>query len=213
MRSTRCAPGWRRSHADPVAGLPPFQGGVAGYIGYDWGLTLERLPAPRYDDLALPDVMLGMYDWVLAWDHVASRAWLISTGMPETDRRRRTMRERVHARPNASALEPSASDPDLAPSPTRTLAGWPSDRPLPPSHLVEKGWWDPRRATVVVHPRRLLDAVQRVREYIFAGDIFQANLSQRFEAPLGESPWAFYSRLRSRNPAPFAAFFETPEGT
>jgi para-aminobenzoate synthetase component 1 len=50
-----------------------------------------------------------------------------------------------------------------------------------------------------------------VREYIFAGDIFQANLSQRFEAPIRESSWAFYTRLRSRNPAPFAAFFETPE--
>ena len=49
-----------------------------------------------------------------------------------------------------------------------------------------------------------------MREYIFAGDIFQANLSQRFEAPLRESPWAFYRRLRSRNAAPFAAFFETP---
>ena len=50
-----------------------------------------------------------------------------------------------------------------------------------------------------------------MREYIFAGDIFQANLSQRFEASLRESPWAFYTRLRSRNAAPFAAFFETPE--
>ncbi len=35
----------------PVPGLPPFQGGVVGYIAYDWGLTLERLPAPRFDDL------------------------------------------------------------------------------------------------------------------------------------------------------------------
>src|SRR5262245_15692187 len=48
--------------AEPVAGLPPFQGGAAGYVSYDWGLTLERLPAPRYDDLALPDMVLGIYD-------------------------------------------------------------------------------------------------------------------------------------------------------
>ena len=52
--------------AAPVPGLPPFQGGVAGYIAYDWGLSLERLPVPRYDDLTLPDVVLGVYDWVLA---------------------------------------------------------------------------------------------------------------------------------------------------
>src|SRR6185295_10858337 len=66
--------------ADPVPGLPPFQGGAAGFLAYDWGRVLERLPAPRYDDLALPDVVFGIYDWVLAWDHRASRAWLISTG-------------------------------------------------------------------------------------------------------------------------------------
>ena len=68
---------------EPVAGLPPFQGGAAGYLAYDWGRTLERLPECRYDDLALPDAVLGVYDWVLAWDHDESRAWLISTGLPE----------------------------------------------------------------------------------------------------------------------------------
>ena len=48
--------------------------------------------------------------------------------------------------------------------------------------------------------------VARVIEYIFAGDIFQANLSQRFEAPLVGTPLELYRRLRSRNPAPFSAF-------
>ena len=50
----------------PIPGLPPFQGGVAGYIAYDWGAVLEQLPAPRYDDLAIPDVVFGLYDWVIA---------------------------------------------------------------------------------------------------------------------------------------------------
>src|SRR5439155_21776339 len=72
------------SHAaEPVAELPPFQGGAAGYVGYDWGMMLERVPRPRYDDLAVPDLLLGLYDWVIAWDHPAGRAWVISTGMPE----------------------------------------------------------------------------------------------------------------------------------
>ncbi|HXI19742.1 MAG TPA: aminodeoxychorismate synthase component I, partial [Gemmatimonadales bacterium] len=56
--------------------------------------------------------------------------------------------------------------------------------------------------------RGYLDAVTRVREYIVAGDIFQANLSQRLEAPLEEDPWHFYRRLREMNPAPFAAYLE-----
>ena len=199
--------------ATPVPGLPPFQGGVAGYIAYDWGLTLERLPAPRYDDLALPDVVLGVYDWVLAWDHVDSRAWLVSTGMPEMAENARTTRARARANDVRARLEnPAPSHPrTLAPSHPRTLA--PSHpRTVAPSHLVEGGWWNPRVEIRSSFTRAgYLEAVQRVREYIFAGDIFQANLSQRFEAPVRESSWAFYTRLRSRNAAPFAAFFETPE--
>src|SRR4051812_37119911 len=83
--------------ADTVVGLPPFQGGAAGYIGYDWGLTLERLPAPPFDDLAMDDVVIGVYDWVIAWDHEAGRAWLISTGLPETDANGRARRATARA--------------------------------------------------------------------------------------------------------------------
>jgi para-aminobenzoate synthetase component 1 len=56
--------------------------------------------------------------------------------------------------------------------------------------------------------RGYLSAVARVREYILAGDIFQANLSQRFQAGLAEPPLAFYRRLRRTNPAAFGAFFD-----
>ena len=199
-------------HTEPIDGLPPFQGGAAGYIAYDWGLMLERLPAPRYDDLALPDVLLGIYDWVLAWDHVASRAWLISTGMPATAEPDRATRARARADEVRERLrvERSASDrPDHDPVGPVLL-----DRPLPQSYLVEKGWWDPsfELRSSFTH-RDYLAAVQRVRDYIFAGDIFQANLSQRFEAPLRESSWGFYTRLRRHNAAPFAAFLETPDAS
>src|SRR5207245_9572163 len=68
---------------EPLADIPPFQGGAAGYVGYDWGAQLERIPHPRYDDLAIPDVMLRVYDWVIAWDQAAGSAWVISTGIPE----------------------------------------------------------------------------------------------------------------------------------
>ena len=44
-----------------MGGLPPFQGGAAGYVGYDWGLGLERLPSPRHDDLAMDDLVFGLY--------------------------------------------------------------------------------------------------------------------------------------------------------
>jgi para-aminobenzoate synthetase component 1 len=58
-----------------------------------------------------------------------------------------------------------------------------------------------------------LDAVTRVREHILAGDIYQANLSQRFDAPLRESAWSLYRRLRTQNAAPFAAFLDLPDAT
>jgi para-aminobenzoate synthetase component 1 len=75
-------------------------------------------------------------------------------------------------------------------------------------------WWEPG---VSLHSSfthaGYLEAVARVREYIFAGDIFQANLSQRFTAPLVEPPWDIYRRLRTRNPAPFAAYLDFEEAT
>jgi para-aminobenzoate synthetase component 1 len=197
--------------AEPVPGLPPFQGGAAGFLAYDWGRVIERLPAHRHDDLAMADVVLGVYDWVLAWDHRSARAWLISTGMPETTREARARR----AAERADAVRRRLKS-DRSPSPARsskTMAGavQASDSEAP-SYSVENGWWNPRLGLRSSFSHRgYLDAVARVREYIFAGDIFQANLSQRFEAPLGEPPWTLYRRLRTRNAAPFAAYLDFPE--
>ena len=84
--------------ADRLAGLPPFQGGAAGYIGYEYGGRLERLPAPSIDTLTLPDVVLGVYDWVVAWDHATGQAWIVSTGIPERGwRAERLARDRLQS--------------------------------------------------------------------------------------------------------------------
>jgi para-aminobenzoate synthetase component 1 len=194
---------------DPIAGLPPFQGGAAGYIAYDWGRVLERLPPSRYDDLALPDVVLGIYDWVVAWDHAASRTWLISTGMPEMEEGARTRRAQARADAVRARLEDRGADVV-----TSTDSATPTATVTAPAYRVEGGWWDPRLDVHSSFTRDgYLDAVTRVREYILAGDIFQTNLSQRFEAPLAEPGWDLYSRMRVHNAAPFAAYFETPEVT
>jgi len=182
--------------AEPLADLPPFQGGAAGYLGYDWGATLERVPRPRYDDYALPDVLLGLYDWVIAWDHPAGRAWVISTGIPErgtarTDRAARRLtfvKERLTDR-RIGGWADSNSTANRLSAPSYPVPGVPGVR----SNFTREGY---------------LDAVARVIEYIFAGDIFQANLSQRLEAPLAGTPLDLYRRLRRRNPAPFAAFLD-----
>ncbi len=198
--------------APPAPGLPPFQGGAAGFIGYDWGATLERLPAPRYDDLALPDVLLGLYDWVIAWDHCERAAWVVSTGRPvEGESRARRARERLDMVRARLAGEGGRG---------RERAGSPSERslsrPLPPSPApsypvlgVDDAEQIGLRSTFT--HRGYLSTVARVREYILAGDIFQANLSQRFEAPLREPPWTLYRRLRAMNPAAFGAFMDCGE--
>jgi len=209
----------------PLPDLPPFQGGAAGYMAYDWASRLERLPSPRFDDLAMPDVMLGVYDWVIAWDHESSRAWLISTGMPEisADARERRAADRAaevialvgrpfHGRAGeqqaASSKERVASSKQRVAS-SKQRAASSKQRAMAPSFPVDGS--DPRLGlrSSFTHAA-YLEAVNRVVEYIRAGDIFQANLSQRFEAPLVEDPWALYRRLRTQNAAPFAAYLDFP---
>jgi para-aminobenzoate synthetase component I len=198
--------------AEPVAGLPPFQGGAAGYLAYDWGAVLERLPAPRFDDLAMHDVVLGIYDWVIAWDHDVARAWLISTGWPETSTAARAAR--AADRSAAVQLRLRAGERRAGPAlrSRRDDDGSTTQGPTDgraPSYPVDG------LAHLGLHSsftyEGYLDAVARVREYIYAGDIFQANLSQRFEAPLSEHPWDLYCRLRTRNAAPFAAYMDLPD--
>ena len=191
--------------SEPVGGLPPFQGGAAGYLAYDWGAVLERLPSPRYDDLAIPDVVFPIYDWVIAWDHLERRAWVISTGLPlagsDKSQRREDRLTLVRDRLSSSSLSTEVFFSPLAFSQQRVehAPSYPvSDTDIPAGLELRSSF---------TH-RGYLDALTRVREYIIAGDIFQANLSQRFEAPLTESPFALYQRLREINPAPFAAFLE-----
>jgi len=192
---------------EPIPDLPPFQGGAAGYLAYDWGAVLERLPSPRYDDLAIPDVIFPIYDWVIAWDHLEHRAWLISTGLPETgteksqrcDNRLREILDRLASYSLSTEILSALSSTPTHAHPLEPAPSYPvSDTEFPASLDLRSSF---------TH-RGYLDALTTVREYIVAGDIFQANLSQRFEAPLTESPWALYQRLRAINPAPFAAFLD-----
>jgi para-aminobenzoate synthetase component 1 len=201
--------------AEPVPELPPFQGGAAGYIGYEWGATLERIPRPRYDDLAIPDLMLGLYDWVIAWDHRTGRAWVISTGIPEqgTAREQRAARRlefvmgRLAVRRLGGWAVRDIPHSHLAAYPPNRLTGYPPNRLAAPSYPVPE--IPGVRSTFT--REGYLRAVARTIEYIYAGDIFQANLSQRLQAPLCEPPFELYARLRRTNPAPFAAYLDFGE--
>jgi len=168
----------RAHHHRPLAGLPPFQGGIAGYVGYDWGAELEHVVRPPADRLTphMADVALALYDWVIAWDHLEEKAWLIAIGSDE----------------RATARTAWVRDRLLAPPPT--IRDHPALTPEPPHSNVPRAEFEA--------------GVSRIREYIAAGDVYQVNLSQRFHAPFVGSALALYRRLRARNPAPFGAYLE-----
>ena len=173
---------------EPLSELPPFQGGAAGYFSYDLGRRLERLPAPRRDDMGFPDLGLAFYDTVIAFDHHLEKAWILSSGYPEDDPAKR--RERAEARiAEFSNAISNYNNNDL-----RDLDSEPVEQ-----KIVANFTRSDYQA-----------AVQRVIDYILAGDIFQANLSQRFEAslPVGWSGFDLYRQLRRINPAPFAAYLK-----
>lgn len=162
--------------------LPPFQGGAAGFLAYDLNRTLEQLPAPAIPGLGLPQSVLHFYDVVISYDHSDHRCWIVSTGWPEQDPARRSERARGRADEFAALLANPKSPRNESPG---TPGVW-------HSNFSRDGY---------------IAAVQRVIDLILAGDVFQANVAQRFSARLLPSfdPLAFYCKLRSLNPAPFAA--------
>ncbi len=188
---------WRRP---TVAGLPPFQGGLAGLFSYELGRSLEPVAAPRWDEFQFPALALGWYDTVLAWDHVAGRAWIVSQGFPETEpaAARRRAAERI-AQFEHWLGEPPPPFPDV--ELVRRI------EPAAPCHPIGA------LAGLVSNFRRegYLEAVARGIEYIRAGDVFQVNLAQRLMTTARDHAAALYLRLRQRNPAPFAAYFDWGE--
>jgi para-aminobenzoate synthetase component I len=180
-----------RFSLEPVPGLPPFQGGAVGTFGYELAQHLERLPLAPQDDMGFPDLLLGFHDVVIAFDHAERRAWICSSGFPEQAAPARRARAAARLRHIAGRLK--AARPLGAPPA-------PHGRVEIASNFTRAGYEA---------------AVQRVIDYIFAGDIFQANLSQRFSAtlPADLEPYDLYRRLRARNPASFAAFLKLDDVT
>jgi para-aminobenzoate synthetase component 1 len=184
--------------------MVPFTGGVVGYWAYDFGRRLETWPELAADDLRLPDVLLGFYDVVGAFEHASRRAWLFSSGLPYDGERRR-----AHAQERLDAFVAS-----LTP---RMAAGT----------LDTRGRTE-FEAHSTFEPEAYRRAVQRIQEHIGRGDIYQANLSQRWTLPLGgddgilsDAPLdtatlmrtavSLHVALANVAPAPFAAFVAAPD--
>ncbi len=207
------ADGLERFRAAAVPGLPPFQGGAAGLFSYDLCHYLERLPRPRYYDFTIPDLAVGLYDWVISFDHWEKKAWLISTGFPEIDTSRRQTRARdrrdqilrlVESAKRVAGVE-VLRNPGIAAN-----RGFGVPQPRPPISIEAPHFR-------VDHDRELysnfsratyLQTLRTAIDYIHAGDCFQVNIAQRLLTPMLAPPLALYERLRQCNAAPFAGYFD-----
>ena len=171
---------------------PPFLGGAVGYWGYELRHFVERVPRDYVDDAPVPDCFIGFYDTLIALDQWQQRAWAIA----------------------APAIW-ERSDPNERIERLAALVAEPPDEVA--RQPVHRG---PRpecaRYSLAEHPDVLsnfcrddyLHAVLRAKDYIAAGDTFQINLSQRLSTQVNEPPLQLYERLRSTNPAPFAAYLD-----
>jgi para-aminobenzoate synthetase component 1 len=178
----------------------PFLGGAVGYFSYDLCQFIERLPSTVIDDLKLPESYFAFYDAIMAFDHLEGKAYFVATGFPETEERQRLKRARMrleemkdwlcssHSVIASEAKQSSDRDCSVATAPRNDRE---NKEVLLKSNFTREEY---------------IKAVDRVREYIAAGDVFQVNLSQRFEADLKIPPYELYKRLRMVNPAPFASY-------
>jgi anthranilate synthase component 1 len=177
----------RHHHPTTVDSLPPFTAGAVGYFAYDSVRQLEQIGKHAKDDLSLPDCVLMFFDRVLAFDHLRHQIQIIATADVSRENPRKAYDRAVA---DIAALERKLAK-GLRP------AMWRQSATVAKSNLK-------------IQPRtsrgRFLQAVERTKEYIRAGDIFQAVLSQRLDFTPGVAPFDIYRALRTVNPSPYMYF-------
>ena len=176
-----------RFNVPQLPGLPRFFGGLVGYFGYDTVRYVEkrlRHTAPP-DDLGTPDMLLMVSTDVVIFDNVSSRMKLVSLADPSQPNAFATARETLQAR---SRLLDAA-----APRLMHSAANQPVDESDFQSAFGRE---------------KFMAAVERIRDYIRAGDVMQVVLSQRMSIPFASPPVNLYRALRSLNPSPYMYFMD-----
>jgi anthranilate synthase component I len=167
-----------------LPGLPPFSAGAVGYFAYDIVRKLENIGAHAQDDLELPDAELMFFDRLLAFDHVRHQIHILAMADVRSESPRRAYDRAVR---DIAALEKK-----LARAPSFSLSG------------------KRAKAKLKIHagtsPERFIKSVERAKEYIAAGDIFQVVLSQRVDFVPEVAPFDIYRALRTVNPSPYLYF-------
>lgn len=169
-------------------GMPSIAAGLFGYLGYDMVRQVERLPATNPDTLGIPDAVMIRPTLVAVFDHVRDTLTIVTPVFPgAAGLDPRAAWEAAQAR--LDEAEAALDRPVPRPAPPASLPALPA----PESNMTRDAF---------------LAAVERAKEYIRAGDIFQVVPSQRFSVPFALPPFALYRALRRINPAPYLFFFD-----
>ena len=168
-----------------VPGLPPFAGGAVGYFGYDLVRQFERLPPPPRDDVGLPDALLMFFSKLLVFDHVKHQILIIANVFLDQGQHDAESRYRA-AQKEIERMEKRLAGTALPVRETR------SRKPLRVRSKFSRPDFE--------------RAVERAKEYISAGDIFQVVLSLRLQARISKAPFSIYRALRMVNPSPYMFF-------
>jgi len=179
----------REHHPANLPGLPPFTAGAVGYFAYDVVRRLEKIGEHAKDDLSLPDAELLFFDRLLAFDHLRHQIHIMATADVKRESPRRAYDRALR---DIAALE-------------RKLAAGPSPSVWRKSEKAKVGKLKVHAGT---RPDQFLRGVERCKEYIAAGDIFQVVFSQRLDFTPEVAPFDLYRALRQVNPSPYLYFLQ-----
>ena len=174
------------SRVDMPADLPAIAAGLFGYLGYDMIRLVEHLPDVNPDPLGLPDAVLMRPSVVAVLDGVKGEVTIVAPAFVASG-----LSARAAYAQAAERVMDSLRDLDRAPPAERDFGA-----PMPVGDMVSNFTHDSYKA-----------AVERAKDYIRAGDIFQVVPSQRWSQTFAEPPFALYRSLRRTNPSPFMFFF------
>jgi anthranilate synthase component 1 len=176
-----------------VPGLPPFTAGAVGFFAHDAVRQIEKLPVLAKDDLQMPDCTLMFFDRLLAFDHVRHEIFIIATA---------DVRQQSPKHAYAQAVR------DIARIEKQLAA------PLAAKFLrAEKPKAGKVKVKISVSKKHFIGTVEKIKEYIMAGDVFQAVPSLRLELEPGVGPLNVYRALRRVNPSPYMYFLRMGEMT
>jgi para-aminobenzoate synthetase component 1 len=194
--------------------LLPFAGGGVGYFSYELGRLTAEVPLKAADDLGLPEMQVSFYKTLLAYEH-RTRRW-IGAAVDLAGGRGTTVRKRLGndiEKFRELASKPHRGTVTAATTPAEPEAGEDSGQatettaPVPGRRFTVDGV----EVTSTMSHEEYLSAVRKIQEHIAAGEIYQANLTQRWTAPYVGEPGRLYHELRKASPVPFGFYMNTGE--